>query len=133
MPTIRIIRRKPELLKSLPRLLARLHPKSQVHQEVTDQLYRIQAGYAGEVKVDKYLEAVDFLKPVHIFTDLQLPVNPKFAIQIDTLILTPAFALILEIKNIAGTLTYISNPPHFECTYEDKKSDRNRLPNHAIE
>lgn len=120
--TIRIIRRKPELLKSLPRLLARLHPTSPTFKEITDQLYRIRAGYAGEVKVDKYLEAIDFPEPVHIFTDLQLPINPKFAIQIDTLILTPAFALILEIKNIAGTLTYISNPPHFECTYEDKKS-----------
>jgi len=86
------------------------------------RLYRTEAGYAGEIKVDRYLESIDFTERVHIFTDLQLPVNPKFDIQIDTLILTPSYAFILEIKNIAGTLNYISNPPHFECTYEDKKS-----------
>lgn len=85
-------------------------------------LYRTEAGYAGETKVDRYLESIDFPERVHIFTDLQLSINPKFDIQIDTLILTPSYALILEIKNIAGSLTYISNPPHFECTYEDKKS-----------
>jgi len=89
---------------------------------MADMLYRTEAGYAGESKVDRYLESIDFPERVHIFTDLQLSINPKFDIQIDTLILTPSYALILEIKNIAGTLNYISNPPHFECTYEDKKS-----------
>ncbi|MBO0589157.1 nuclease-related domain-containing protein [Sporosarcina sp. E16_8] len=86
------------------------------------RLYRTEAGYAGEIKVDRYLESIEFTERVHIFTDLQLSINPKFDIQIDTLILTPSYAFILEIKNIAGTLNYISNPPHFECTYEDKKS-----------
>jgi len=121
-PTIRIYRRKPELLKSLPRLLARLNPESPKYKEIADQLYRIKAGYSGEVKVDNYLKSIDFVESTHIFADVQLAITPKFDIQIDTLILTPAYALILEIKNIAGTLTYISNPPHFECTYEDKKT-----------
>lgn len=120
--TINIYRRKPELLKALPRLLARLNPQSQKHKEVLGRLYRTEAGYAGEIKVDRYLESIDFAERVHIFADLQLSINPKFAIQIDTLILTPSSVFILEIKNIAGTLTYIPNPPHFECTYEDKKS-----------
>lgn len=122
MRVIRIYRRKPELLKSLPRLLARLHPGSPKVNEIQDYLYRVRAGYSGEIKVDKYLESIEFPEPVKILADVQLPVSPNYEIQIDTLILTPSSILILEIKNIAGTLTYIPNPPHFERTHEDKKS-----------
>ncbi|BAQ10054.1 transcriptional regulators [Bacillus sp. OxB-1] len=118
--TIQIYRQKPELMLSLPRLLARLHPNNPMHKEIQNQLYRIEAGYAGEQRVDKYLESIEFPTPVSILTDVHLPIAPKFSIQIDTLILTPSYVYILEIKNIAGTLSYISNPPHFECTYPDK-------------
>lgn len=102
--------------------MARLHPKSPKFKEIDDLLYRTKAGYAGESKVDKYLESVEFPEPVKFLTDVQLPVSPNFKIQIDTLILTPSSLLILEIKNIAGTLTYIPNPPHFERTHENKKT-----------
>ncbi len=108
---IRIYRRKLEQLKSLPRLLARLHPNSPKYKEIEDKLYRVQAGYAGEVKVDKYLESTIFPQKVIVLTDVQLPVAENFLIQIDTLILSRSSIILLEIKNIAGTLTYIPNPP----------------------
>ncbi len=87
-----------------------------------DVLYQKSAGYAGEIQVDKYLESIEFPELTRILTDVELSINPKSSIQIDTLILTPSYAFILEIKNIAGTLTYISNPPHFERTHENKKT-----------
>ncbi|MFS0576594.1 nuclease-related domain-containing protein [Sporosarcina sp. 179-K 3D1 HS] len=119
---IKIHRQKPELLIALPRLLARLHPTHDKYKDLENQLYRIEAGYAGECRVDKYLETIEFPEPVSIFTDLQLVITPGFTIQIDTLILTPSHAIILEIKNIAGTLSYISHPPHFESIYSENKS-----------
>ncbi len=119
---IYIHREKPEMLKALPRLLARMHPHNPHYKKMLDMLYRTEAGFAGEIKVDKYLESIDFPQPVQILTDVELSIHPKYSIQIDTLILTPSYAFILEIKNIAGTLTYISNPPHFERTHEDKKT-----------
>lgn len=99
-----------------------MYPESPKLNKIDDLLYRIQAGYAGEVKVDKYIESVEFPEPVKILTDVQLHVSSNFSIQIDTLIITPSSLLILEIKNIAGTLTYIPNPSHFERTHENKKN-----------
>ncbi len=117
-----IHRRKPEILTAIPRLLARLHSNSPDYQKMDDMLYQKSAGYAGEIRVDKYLESIEFPEPVKILTDVELSINPKSSIQIDTLILTPSYAFILEIKNIAGTLIYIPNPPHFVRIHENKKT-----------
>ncbi|EGQ26875.1 hypothetical protein HMPREF9372_1147 [Sporosarcina newyorkensis 2681] len=103
-------------------MLARLHPQSPQFQKITDLLYRAEAGYAGEIKVDRFLEASDLPEPFRVFTDLQLSIHSNSSIQIDTLLVTPSYLLILEVKNIAGTLHYIQHPPHFECTYEDGKT-----------
>lgn len=122
MKNIRIYRRKSEQQKSLPRLLARLSPNNPRYQEISEKAYRIQAGYAGEVKVDRYLESTIFPEKVTILTDVQLPISNNFFVQIDTLIISPTMITLLEIKNITGTLTYISNPPHFERTIEGTKA-----------
>ncbi|WP_432354202.1 nuclease-related domain-containing protein [Sporosarcina sp. A2] len=47
--------------------------------------------------------------PTHILNDVSLSSSTLF--QIDTLILTPEFALICEVKNIAGELSITENPP----------------------
>ncbi|MHA6261286.1 nuclease-related domain-containing protein, partial [Sporosarcina sp. CAU 1771] len=117
-----IKRGKPELLISLPRLIARLPSHSHSFNYLTNRLYRVQAGFAGEEKVDRYLEATQFPEPVRIFTDITLQIKPLVPIQIDTLIISPSKIIILEIKNIAGDLIYHQNPPHFECIYEDGKT-----------
>lgn len=119
---IPIYRRKPEIIKAIPRLLARINPDSPHYQRMKDELYRREAGYAGEVKVDRILESINIPEPVKILADVELSLNVNSYIQIDTLILSPTSIHIMEIKNLAGTLTYIPNPPHFIQKYKDKES-----------
>lgn len=55
--------------------------------------------------------------PVHILNDVSLSSSALF--QIDTLILTPEFAMICEVKNIAGELSIIKNPPQLLRTADN--------------
>lgn len=67
------------------------------------------AGYKGELGIEFYLRHLP-QENLHIFHNLRLPNDSDF-FEMDTLLLTPYFALIIEIKNIAGTLYFdtISN------------------------
>lgn len=64
-------------------------------------------GYRGEEMVD-YKLRTQTNSDFRIFHDLRFRVNHHF-FQIDTLILTSSFLLILEIKNIKGILEYDSD------------------------
>ncbi|MDG4657136.1 nuclease-related domain-containing protein [Ectobacillus antri] len=95
--------RKPPLkLQKLEALLRRLpasHPK---YKEVEVELAKSRAGYKGELSLDYHINC--FASPQHlIFHDLRLPYKQYF-FQMDTLLVTPSYLLILEVKNISGTL-----------------------------
>ncbi len=85
-------------------LLRRLPNNNQVMAEVKSDLARRIAGYKGEQTVDFHLGKLPE-RDFHIFHGLRLT-NGKYFFQIDTLILTTSYALILEIKNYAGTLFF---------------------------
>lgn len=90
----------PKLESLLPRVhLA--HPKTANMQA---DLTRYLRGYRGEKAVSYYL---DFLsdKENYIFHSLRLP-SGKYFFQIDYLVLTVRYALILECKNFFGTLYF---------------------------
>ncbi|MEQ2528848.1 nuclease-related domain-containing protein [Bacillaceae bacterium CLA-AA-H227] len=90
----------PKLESLLPRVhLA--HPKTAYMQA---DLARYLKGYRGEKAVSYYL---DFLpeKEYYIFHSLRLP-SGKYFFQIDYLVLTVRYALILECKNFFGTLYF---------------------------
>jgi hypothetical protein len=101
----RTIPLKLEVYDALMRRITLKHPKRNIIQE---ELSKIKAGFKGEKAIDYYLQ---FLPQdnYYIFHDLRLKLYDYY-FQIDTLIVTPSFLLILEIKNIAGTL-------HFEPMY----------------
>lgn len=87
-------------------LLRRLSKDHIKRQEIEEDLRKRWAGYRGEQSVDYYLGKLpekDYL----IFHGIRLS-NGKYNFQIDTLILTEAFALILEIKNFSGILYFDS-------------------------
>src|SRR5690606_11218601 len=65
-----------------------------------------KAGRAGEEAVEQTLSEVIFPVGTQVFRNLSLLIRKNFRIEIDVLILTPVFALILEVKNIAGTLSF---------------------------
>jgi len=107
-----IKRNKPVLLDALPRLIARLSPTHPKMEELKNQLYRTGAGYSGECNVDSYLERAQFTRLTRIFTDVHLETSNNFTFQIDTLIVTERYVLIVEVKNITGTVRFVQNPPH---------------------
>lgn len=101
-------RKIPLLIRKTEALLRRLpanHPKIPI---INEELNKRLAGYKGEVSLDFPLDFLDS-KVYFILHDLRLPDNDRF-FQIDTLILTKKFALIIEVKNITGIL-------HFDTVY----------------
>lgn len=90
----------PKLQTLLPRIDA-THPKISIMQA---DLAKILKGYRGEKAVNYYL---DFLpeKENFIIHSLRLP-SGNYFFQIDFLILTNRYALILECKNFFGTLYF---------------------------
>ncbi|MCA1029570.1 NERD domain-containing protein [Bacillus timonensis] len=87
-------------LEALQRRLPKTHIK---REEVDTQFARSKAGYLGEQSIDYHLDFLD--KDYLILHDLRLFLDPHY-MQIDTLILTPSFFLILEVKNFSGTLLF---------------------------
>lgn len=88
-------------LEALLRRLPQAHPKRKVIEE---DLAKSAAGYKGEQSLDYYLSFLPESE-YFIFQDLRL-FEKNHYFQLDTLILSPSFFLILEVKNISGTLTF---------------------------
>ena len=82
------------------------HPK---YNTIKQRIAAVQAGYGGEQELDRVLENYSFPMPIRLLNDVSLSSCSLF--QIDTLILTPEFALICEVKNISGDLSITENPP----------------------
>lgn len=93
-----------EINKALLRRLPTNHPK---RSKVEADLAKRQAGYNGELSLDYHLSFLpneQFL----IMHDLRLT-NGTYPFQIDTLILSPYIFIILEVKNISGTIFFDKN------------------------
>jgi hypothetical protein len=98
----RTIPDKIKLLKALLRRLPMDHPKRYL---VEKELKRREAGFWGEKEVDKKLLRIDQSR-YYIICDLRLPNGDGTFFQIDTLVLSSQFILIIESKNISGTLYF---------------------------
>jgi hypothetical protein len=95
----------------LEALLRRL-PKNHIKRpQISEELFRRWVGYRGEESLDFYLDSLDEKKYL-IFHDLNLP-DGKYNCQIDTLILSSKFALIIEVKNMAGKLIFDTDLDQF--------------------
>ncbi|WP_164985197.1 NERD domain-containing protein kinase family protein [Ammoniphilus sp. CFH 90114] len=109
----------PLRIKQEEALLRRLPLNHKKRQDITQSLRNLRAGYRGEVELDYHLQFLpekDFL----IFQDLRLPLQDRF-FQIDTLVLTPAYALIIESKNIYGHLFFNPVSKQVIRTFQDNK------------
>lgn len=97
-------RKIPDIVLEIDAILNRLaffHPKRPWLEEDRKSYL---TGYRGELQVDYHLELIDNDNML-IFADLRL-IHQNQAFQMDTLIICPYFILIIESKNIAGTLTF---------------------------
>ncbi|OAT83296.1 hypothetical protein A6P54_06835 [Bacillus sp. MKU004] len=100
-------RKPPQNILYNESLQRRLNPLSKLRPKIKEDLLKAWAGYHGECKVDRYVSTIDS-KEIYIIHDLTLQVGDTY-FQIDTLILSKSFGLILEIKNIAGHLNISSD------------------------
>ena len=66
---------------------------------------KIRAGYRGEESLDYYISLIDH-NHMYILHDLRLPDENGYHFQLDTLVLTPHFFLIIESKNLSGELFF---------------------------
>jgi hypothetical protein len=104
-------RTKPFIILILEALLRRLPVSHQKYQLLVEELGRRQAGYQGEKALDIYYRSLPEQKYM-ILHDLNLP-DDGYNCQIDTLLLTPEFSLIIEVKNMAGKLIFDTENEQF--------------------
>ncbi|WP_338752980.1 nuclease-related domain-containing protein [Bacillus sp. FJAT-52991] len=97
-------RKVPMKILKLEALLRRLPSEHPKRLQIEEELAISKAGFRGEQAIDYYFSFVP--KENHlIFNDLRLPMGDRF-FQIDSLLLTPSYILIIELKNIAGTIWF---------------------------
>ncbi|WP_176222106.1 nuclease-related domain-containing protein [Tuberibacillus sp. Marseille-P3662] len=96
-------RTEPIRIKLLEALIRRLPENHAKQRSLKEDLTKRKAGYGGELELDYHLRLLPY--SWKIFNDLRLTYHNR-AFQIDALILTPNFAVIVEAKNLAGNLTY---------------------------
>ncbi|WP_283154258.1 NERD domain-containing protein [Guptibacillus hwajinpoensis] len=91
-------------LHKLSTLLDRLPSHHLRFEEVKEQLSMYQAGISGEKSIDFPLSFLDD-KRFSIYHDLRIS-DGVHHFQIDTLVISQHYLLILEVKNISGTLNF---------------------------
>lgn len=75
-------------------------------QYVAMKWHALQAGNAGEARLQQFFDKYGLAEEA--LFDISLQANSKF--QIDCLLITPQFALIIESKNITGDLAFEERP-----------------------
>lgn len=102
----------PKKLIGLSALMPRLHPSHIDMQRIKEELRIRKAGYNGEGNFDKHLLEFKPHYPHAILHDICLIQNGVY-FQMDSILITPAFIIITEVKNIAGKIIVKSNPTQF--------------------
>ncbi|WP_262499749.1 NERD domain-containing protein [Planococcus sp. ANT_H30] len=115
-------RTKPPQIFQLESLLQRMptvHPR---HPHWTEKLRRITAGYHGELRVDSFWHEIDLSLPHYFIHDLFIQ-KEKSSHQIDSVLVTSRFVLVLEIKSISGLLNFDPTLRQFSRTNKDGSID----------
>lgn len=88
-----------------------------------EEFYRMEAGSVGEKKLKLVLDDYPFKNEYSIFYNFECMNDRGFSHQIDALLITPFFILILEVKQITGTLCYKPALHEFYRITENKLRD----------
>lgn len=99
-------RQYPVKAKKLEALRRRLKDNHDQAPLIEQEYAKILAGYRGEQSINYFLSFLP-QEQYHIFHDLRLPsLQNEYFFQMDILLLSRQFFLIIEVKNIAGSVTY---------------------------
>lgn len=105
-------RKMPNKLRGLISLEKRLPNDHEKRHYIAEQLYNGNAGYGGEQQYDKCMTEFKPAYPHAILHDVCLKQDGVY-FQMDSILITPAFIAISEVKNIAGKIIVTSNPTQF--------------------
>lgn len=123
---IMLQRTKPYVLLCYEALFRYLLPQYRENQTLQDEYASYLAGYRGERNTD-YIVSTYPHKNAYIYQGIRLRTGPFFY-QIDTLIITPSFLLIIESKNLKGQLEYNPNTRQLaQVDGNQKKASKNPI------
>lgn len=108
-------------IEGIQELLRRLPSVEQKTKEyLTTQLIYMEAGYRGEVKIDQKIATLP-IPALHEYIP-NFTTRNKFGshFQLDSVLVTNRYVLYLEIKNIRGSIEFISNPQQLKRTFDGK-------------
>lgn len=94
----------PKEITVLKTILRRFTLNPQLQAELESKLSRKLAGYRGEKELDYHISQFDHTR-FYILHDLRIPHNSTH-FQIDSLLISDTFILIIDSKNYAGTLDF---------------------------
>lgn len=106
-------RKTPNSILLIEALLRRLDPMDADFVYFKDMLMRLKFGYEGEQRVDREWFEMPYLNEHYLFLNYEVHNEFGFSHQIDTLLLTKNFLLILEVKNISGRIDYEESKHQF--------------------
>jgi len=99
-------RKTPNSILILEALLRRLDANDRDFSYFQDYLTRLKFGHEGEHRVDREWFEMPYLNEHYLLFNYEIENEFGFSHQIDTLLLTKHFLLILEVKNIVGRIDY---------------------------
>ena len=109
---------KAKKLEALIRRLKANHPKATI---IEQEYAKTLAGYRGEQSLNYFLSFLP-QEQYFIFHDLRLPsLQNEYFFQMDILLLSQQFFLIIEVKNIAGSVTYDPSNQQLIQFHQDKE------------
>lgn len=120
----------PEILQ-LESLLQRVPTVHPLFPQWTERLRRMSAGFHGEQRVDSLFYEIPIETPHYFIQDLYIQ-KPKSSHQIDTVLVTSRFVLLLEIKTISGELNFDPQLRQFSRTNKDGSVDGMRNPDDQL-
>lgn len=124
-------RQAPPELFQLESLLKRMPLTHSQLPHWTEKLRRIKAGFHGEQRIDSLWQEIDIPIPYYLIHDLFIK-KQQSSYQIDTLLITSRFILILEIKSISGLLHFDAQTRQFFRTNKDGSIDGMRNPDDQV-
>lgn len=99
-------RKTPKSIHTIEALLRRLDPNDKDYVYFQEMLARLKSGYEGEHKVDREWFEMPYLEDHYLLFNYEIENEFGFTHQVDTLLLTKSFLLLLEVKNISGRVDY---------------------------
>ncbi|HSJ37465.1 MAG TPA: nuclease-related domain-containing protein, partial [Planococcus sp. (in: firmicutes)] len=124
-------RPEPSEISQLQNLLQRVPVVHPLFPHWTEKLRRITAGFHGEQRVDALWQEIPVECPHYFLHDLFIQ-KPNSSHQIDTILVTSRFVLVLEIKSIAGQLNFDPQLRQFSRTNRDGSVDGMRNPDDQL-